>query len=200
MSDAWSSPDPRRVVVTGTAFGLSYERVEDASPPLRHDVAAGLLAFVVTVLAGAPVGLLWSALAPRAEALRVGELYLAADRSSSAFIAGDGFFLGAVLVAGLVTGLVAWWFGRAHGPAVVLGLAAGGVAAAAVAMVVGERAGVAAYDAAVRAGQDRIDVTLVLMAREALAGWPVAALLAFAVPTLLTDRGPELLRAEDLGR
>jgi hypothetical protein len=176
-------------VVTGTAFGLPYERVEDTSPPLRQDIAAGLLTFVVTVLAGAPVGLLWSALAPRAEALRVGERYVAADRSSSAFIAGDGYFFGAVLVAGLVTGLVAWWYGRTHGPAVVLGLAVGGLAAAAVAMLVGEQVGVAAFEASVRAGQDRVDITLVLMAREALAGWPVAALLAFAVPTLLTDRG-----------
>ena len=188
MSASWSSPDPRRVVVTGTAFGLPYERVQDASPPLRHDLVAGVLAFVVTVLAGAPVGLLWSVLAPRAEAVQVGERYVV-DRSSSAFIAGDGFFFGAVLLAGLVTGLLAWWFGRAHGPAVVLGLAAGGFAAAAVAMLVGEQVGITAYDAAVRAGQDRLDVTLALRAREALAGWPVAALVAFAVPTLLTDRG-----------
>ena len=188
MSASWSSPDPRRVVGTGTAFVLLDDRVEETTPPLRRDLAAGLLAFVVTVLAGAPVGMLWSALAPRAEALRVGERYVV-DRSSSAFIAGDGFFFGAVLLAGLVTGLLAWWFGRDHGPAVVLGLAAGGFAAAAVAMLVGEQVGITAYDAAVRAGQDRLDVALVLRAREALAGWPVAALVAFLLQTLLTDRG-----------
>lgn len=188
MNDSWSSPDPRRVVTTGTAFLLLDERVEDPSPPLRHDLAAGLLAFVVTVLAGAPVGLLWSALAPRAEAVRVGER-IVFDRSSSAFIAADGFFFGAVLLAGLATGLLAWWFGRDHGPAVVLGLAAGGFAAAAVAMLVGEQVTNTTYDAAIRVGQDRLDVALVLRAREALAGWPVAALIAFLVPTLLTDRG-----------
>lgn len=188
MSASWSSPDPRRVVVTGTAFGLSYERVEDASPPLRQDLAAGLLTFVVTVLAGAPVGLLWSALAPRVQGVLVEERVLF-DRSSSAFIAGDGYFFGAVLLAGLVTGLLAWWLGRAHGPAVVLGLAAGGLVAAAVAMLVGEQMAIATYDAALQAGRDRLDVKLVLSSREALAGWPVAALVAFLVPTLLTDRG-----------
>ena len=187
--DPWSSPDPHRIV-SGTAFGATFDRVEQASPPVGRDLLAGLLTVAVTVLVGAPVGLLWSLLAPRAEAVRAGANYLRADPSSSAYIAGDGFFFAAMLLAGLATGVIAWWFGRTHGPAVVVGLTVGGLLAAFVAMKVGEQVGIAGFEEAVRAGQAMVDINLTLMAREALAGWPIGALIGFAVPTLL-DREPK---------
>ena len=187
MSFSWSSPEPSRVV-TGTAFGRPYERLEPVSPALRLDLIAGLLTAVLTVLAGAPVGLLWAALAPRAQAILSGTLYLRADPSSDAYIVGDGYFLAAGLLAGVATGLLAWWLGRAHGPAVVPGLVIGGFAAAAVAMRVGEAIGLQGLQAAVRAGQTTVDINLELGSVVALAGWPVAALLAYLVATLVTDR------------
>ncbi len=185
MSDTWSSPDPRRVV-TGTAFGQPYARSESVSPPVARDVLAGVVTLAVTILAGAPVGLLWAALAPRAEAVLSGQQYLRADVETSAYIAGDGFFLAAGLVAGVVTGLLAWRLARAHGPAVVPALAVGGAAAAYVAMRVGEQVGIDALAQAVRTATPRVDLTLQLGALATLAAWPVAALVAHLVATLLT--------------
>lgn len=191
MSSSWTSPDPHRVV-TGTAFGQPYEHVEPPSPPVRSDVLAALVTLAVPLLVAAPVGLGWAALAPRAVGVLAGGRYLQADPSSDAFIAGDGYFLAAVLLAGMVTGLTAWSFGQQHGPAVVTALAVGGVGAALIAMRVGEAVGVEALDRAVQGGATRIDVALDLGALAALAGWPAAAVLAYLAATLVRGRGHEL--------
>lgn len=187
VSTSWSSPDPRRVV-TGTAFGRPYERLEPVSPPLRLDLLAAAVTLAATVLAGAPLGLLWGALAPRAEAVLAGGQYLRADPSSDAYIAGDGYFLAACLVAGTVTGLVAWRLGRAHGPAVVCALAAGGLLAAYVTMRVGEVVGVDALLEAVTRSQERVELGLQLGAVVALAAWPAAALIAYVAASAVLGR------------
>ena len=186
MSASWSAPDGRRVVA-GTAFGVPYERVEQVSPPVRQDVLAGLVTVVVTVLAAAPVGLAWGVLSPRVQAERSGADYVRADLSGTAEIAADGFFLAAVLVAGVVTGLLAFRFARDHGPAVVAGLAAGGLAAAWTAMRVGEQLHVASSQAAVRSALPSVELPVSLTAHEALCGWAVAALLVHLVLTLRSD-------------
>lgn len=188
VSTSWTSPDPRRTV-TGTAFGRPYERVEPVAPPLAADVRAGLVTFAVTVLAGAPVGLLWALLAPGvAIRIEAGSVALA-ETYGDGFIAVDGYFFVAVVLAGLIGGLVAWWLGSRHGPAVVLALAAGGLVAAYVAMVVGEQVGLEDLRAVVDAGTEgRFVLALDLKATPALVGWPVASLVAYAVGTLLRDR------------
>ena len=170
-------------MVTGTAFGASFEHVEQVSPPVRSDVLAGLVTVAVTVLAGAPVGLAWAALAPRPEVVLTGAAYVRADPSSKAYIAGDGFFLGAVLLAGVVTGLLAYWLGRAHGPAVVVGLAVGGLAAAFTAMRVGQRFFVSGVEQDMARRVPTLELPLALTAREALAGWAIAALCAYGLST-----------------
>ncbi|MCW2616608.1 MAG: hypothetical protein JWN08_3602 [Frankiales bacterium] len=187
VSTSWSSPDPRRVV-TGTAFGQPYERVEQVPPPWRSDAVAAALTVAITVLAGAPVGLLWGSMVPRAEAVLAGDRYLQADPSSDAYIAGDGYFLAACLVAGVVTGLLAWRLARAHGPAVVCGLAVGGLAAALVMMRVGEAVGRDALVDAVMARQDRIDLGAQLGAVTTIAAWPAAALIVYVLVTWLAGR------------
>jgi hypothetical protein len=159
------------------------------SPTLAEDVRAGLLTAAVTVLLGAPVGLLWAALAPRVDVVISGEDVQLADPSSSAFIAGDGAFLLAVLLAGVIGGLVAWRLGREHGPAVVAGLTVGGLLAAYVAMRVGQQVGLEDVERAVSAGrQGALELTLRLRAQEALVGWPVGALLAYVGATLVRGR------------
>jgi hypothetical protein len=175
--------------VTGTAFGRPYEHVEPASPPVAQDVRAGVLTAVVTVLLGAPVGLLWAALAPHVRVVVAdGEVNLA-DTYRDSFIAVDGFFLAAVLVAGLIGGLVAWRLGHRHGPAVVVGLAVGGVVAAYVAKAVGEQVGLEELRSAVRAGAEgAFDLNVELKSVVALAGWPVASLLAYIGATLARGR------------
>ena len=180
MSTSWSRPGMPARVVTGTAFGTAYERVEPAAPPPLDDAKVGLLTLVVTVLVGAPLGLLWAGLAPRVDVVVMGEDVNLTEAYGDAFIAADGFFLAAVLLAGFVGGLIAWRFGAAHGPAVVVALTLGGLAAAFVAMTVGEQVGLETLREAVRTGgQGAFQLNLELKADTALLGWPLASLVAY---------------------
>lgn len=189
MDTLWSAPDPRRPAVTSPAFGMPQAAASAAAPTLRQDGVAGLLTAAVTVLVGAPVGLLWAAAAPRVDVVVDGDAVQLAEPGSSAFIATDGFFLLAVALAGVVGGVIAWRLGHAHGPAVVVGLTLGGLAAAYVARVVGEQVGLADVEQAVRAGQQgALELTVRLRAREAVVGWPVGSLVGFAGASLLRGR------------
>ena len=189
VSNVWSTPDPRRTATTAPGFGTPYVLPLHGSPSWRGDAFAGLLAAVVTVLAGAPVGLLWALIAPRVDVVVQGENVSLARPGSSDFIAGDGFFLLAVTVAGVVSGLVAWRLGREHGPGVVVGLAVGGLAAAYVAQVTGGQVGLAEVQRAVEAGQQgALELSLRLRADVAMVGWPIAALVAWIAAATLRGR------------
>ena len=189
MSTSWSAPDPRRTVVAAPAFEVPPEATERQEATVAEEVRTGLVAAVVTVLVAAPVGLLWAALAPRVDVVVSGDRVDLADSDSAAFIAGDGFFLLAVVLAGVVGGLLAWRLARHPGPGVVLGLTLGGLAAAYVAMQVGEQVGSDAVQAAVDGGrQGALELNLRLRAREALVGWPVGALVAYVGASLLRGR------------
>lgn len=156
---------------------------------LWHDAFAGVLTAVVTVLVGAPVGLLWAGLAPTVDVVVAGDQVQLVEPGSSAFIATDGFFLIAVALAGVVGGVLAWSLAHPHGPAVVVGLTLGGLAAAYVAMVVGEQVGLTEVTQAVQAGQQgALELTVQLRAQEALVGWPVGALVGYAAASLLRGR------------
>lgn len=182
-------PDPTRLIVTGTAFGVPYERVELVPPPRREDAVVGLLTFVATVLLGAPLGLLWAGFAPRVDVVVEGQDINLVEAYTDSFIAADAYFLAAVLLAGVAGGLIAWRFGRGYGPAVVVALTLGGLVAAFVAMTVGEQVGRQALQEAVRAGgQGVFELTLELKARGALIGWPLGSLLAYLAASLISKR------------
>jgi hypothetical protein len=185
VSTSWSSPDPRREVVSGVAFGVPYEREEPVAPPLRDDIKAGLITFFVTVLAGVPVGLLWSVLAPRVEVVVVGQDVNLVEAYGDGFIAADAYFLAAVFVAGLVAGVLAWKLGSASGPVVVVALAAGGILAAYVAMTVGHEVGAPALREAVQRSDGKVfELPVKVQAPEAMIGWPLASMLAFLSASL----------------
>ncbi len=193
MSTLWSAPDPRRAAASPGAvtapFATSYAVVATARPSAWHDAFAGVLAAVVTVLVGAPVGLLWAAVAPRVDVVVDGDQVQLVEPGSSAFIATDGFFLLAVALAGVVGGVLAWRLAHPHGPAVVVGLTLGGLAAAYVAMVVGEQVGLAEVQQAVQAGQQgALELSVRLRAGEAVVGWPVGALVGYVGASLLRGR------------
>ena len=199
MSTSWSAPDPRRAAVAApasgvaasgvAAFGVAVDETATERVPVGEEVRAGLIAAVVPLLVAAPVGLLWAAVAPRVDVVVSGDRVDLAESGSTAFIAGDGFFLLAVALAGVVSGLVAWRLARQPGPGVVLGLALGGLAAAYVAMVVGQQVGSDAVQAAIDGGlQGALEINLRLRAREALVGWPVGALVAFVGASLVRRR------------
>ena len=186
----WASPDPRPAG-TGTPFGAA-PAPRAPRTPLWHDLRAGVLTVVVTVLVGAPVGLLWAALAPRVAVEVTGADVQVLDSSRDGFIAVDAWFLAAVVVAGLVGGVVAWWLGADHGPAVVLGLVVGGLAAAWIASRVGgEVDRVTAGQLVASGAQGRQEIAVQLRSTSALLGWPLTSLLAHLALTLTrTPRAP----------
>ena len=156
---------------------------------MASDVRAGLLTVAVTVLVGAPVGLLWAALAPPVEVIVGDGGVQLVDRNTSAFIASDGYFVAAVLLAGIAGGALAWRLGSKHGPSVVPGLAVGGLLAAYVAMTVGGLVDDVELAELVEAGvQGRRELPARLRSRSALLVWPAASLLTFLVLVLRRPR------------
>jgi hypothetical protein len=157
-------------------------------PSWGQESRAAVLTAVGVVLFGAPLGLLWAAVTPPVEVV-VGEggSTRLAEPTRDAFIAVDGFFLGLVLLAGLLSGVVAWRFGRRYGPGVVVGLVIGGLLAAEAARLTGELVDVGEAQASVEAGfQGLLALPVRLRAESARAAWPVAALAAHMVLTLMT--------------
>ena len=178
MSTSWTRPDARPVR-SGTVFGRPDERSEPAPPPVAHDVRAGVLVVLLTAVMGAPVGMLWAALAPHVPVEVTGTRVDVVDHYGDAFIAVDGYFFVGVVVAGVVSGLLARRFAAAHGPAVVVGLAAGGLVAADVAARVGAQIGPTARELVEAGAVGRQEVAVRLRSTPALVGWPVASLLTY---------------------
>ncbi len=148
----------------------------------------------VTVLLGAPLGILWSAVAPHAHiTVQAGAEPYISDVTTEVFIAGDGWFIGLTLLAGVLCGVLAWLVARGSGPFVVVGLAAGGLAAAYVASRVGVRIGQDSFQALLRSGREGTYVgNIALQAEAALVVWPLAAVSVFA--------GLVASRVDELGR
>lgn len=99
-----------------------------------------MIATALTV-AGVPVGLIWawwSPPGPRALLLPGGKVQ---PEESEAFVAGDGRFAILVIALGLIAGLVVWTRRAVRGTIVILALAAGGLAGAAVTALVGNLSG-----------------------------------------------------------
>lgn len=104
----------------------------------RQVVVGGVFAAVLTVL-GAPIGLVWSAIAPRAALVVVGPgQAMPADAESTAYMTGDGQFAVLTMGAGAVVAVVAYLVaGRRTGTGAVLGLAVGGLLGSLIAWLVG---------------------------------------------------------------
>lgn len=158
--------------------------------PRRTGVTAELGAAVLTavgcLLLAAPLGLLWAGISPRVEVVVAapGDVQLT-DPTTTGFIAADGAFLLITVLAGVVTGLLAFRFGRRHGPGVVLGLVLGGLLGAEVARRTGQLVGAEEARSAVEAGREGVvELAVRLRARSAQVGWAVAALLTHVVALL----------------
>ena len=146
------------------------------------DVVTFAMTAAVVVLLGAPIGLIWSAVAPHAHVVvEAGGAYIV-DAETEVFIAGDGWFIGITLLIGVVCGVLAWLAARRSGPFVVVALAVGGFAAAYVASRVGVRIGQDALRDAVRNGRQGTYVgNIALQAKwAALVAWPLGAVASFA--------------------
>lgn len=180
----------------------------EPEPPLTRrwpaDALQALGVVVGMVLLGAPIGLLWSAIAPRLQ-FEVSDrgVEVLGPETSESFIGADGTYVLVIFGAGLVCGFLAWWLARRSGPWAVLALAVGGVLAALVAARVGLLPGKEEALAALQPGtQERGTFELFLGSRAegtddlhlrsawAAVAWPVGALVAFL--------GCALAQADDL--
>ena len=172
---------------------MSVTPLADTRTRARVDARVAAAVVAVTVLLGAPVGLLWARVSPRLTVVLVpGKDPQAQRLEGKDFIGADGSYVGLALLAGVVCGMLAWRFARRSGPWTVLALVVGGLAAAKVAAVVGVRPGRSEVMAMIREAKLDRTVHLFLKLRSpwALVSWPVGALIAFLVPAF---RRPEEL-------
>ena len=149
----------------------------------RADVRAFVAVVVSLVLLGAPVGLLWSAVAPRLTVQLTKDGPSSGNLEGKAFVGADGSFVVVVVVAGLLCGLLAWRSARRSGPATVLALLVGGLVAAKIAAVVGVRPGASDVRQVLHdpAARGTLELFLKLRSPWAIVFWPVGALAGFLV-------------------
>lgn len=184
-ADPWRAPDPWHVTVS------AYDRPEvEQGPPAvrwRHDGAVLLLTTALVTIAGAVVGLIWSATAPK---LSIRELAAGSEATFKSQVGADARFLLLSIVAGIICAGVVLAFGQ-RGPGAVVGLAIGGLLAALVANRVGV---VAQHDATLSAlkslGLSHSARVLDLVgfrvrAQGVLLAWAIAALVVHGLTTLI---------------
>jgi len=178
---------------SGSAPGAGLVAAPADRPSLSGELLTGLLTTLGLVLLGAPLGLLWGAVAPRPDVvLSMGSLDFV-DRETKDFIAADGLLFLLGVAAGVLAAVLAWRLGR-HRP---LGTLLGLVAGAGLASLVAWRTGIRIDDreallAAARdpAGTRALDLPLALRSHAALLGWPAGGALTFA---LIALRRPQSL-------
>ncbi|HET8662213.1 MAG TPA: DUF2567 domain-containing protein [Micromonosporaceae bacterium] len=136
------------------ANGLLRASSGDRTRPGRRAGALVAVAVAVgTAILGIPYGLLWAAVAPRAQVVVVAGGYYPTDGLYPAapqpeqFVAGDGWFLLLGFAFGLAAALAAWVVVRRwRGPLVLLALTAGAVGGGVLAWWVGHRMGLAEFE------------------------------------------------------
>ena len=154
-------------------------------PEVRADLrsAAGIVAALA--LAGVPAGLLWWALAPRADfqVTDSGPVPIG-DVSQELLVADDAVFTLVLAGVGLLVGAAAWFLRRRRGVATVLALALGASLTAVVAWQVGELLGAGPSEAELAEVGARVTTSLTLGSLPAMAIAPFTALLAYVVGVL----------------
>jgi hypothetical protein len=153
----------------------------DWSAARRHLRTATVIAGALTV-AGLPIGLLWSVLAPRTRLL-VGDdgRPVLADPESTAFFTADVTFALLTMAVGAIAAIAAYTLvGRKSGTAAVIGLAVGGALGSLVAWQTGRLWGLGAARQAARAARigDYFSAALTLRATGVLV---LGALIGVAV-------------------
>jgi hypothetical protein len=161
---------------------------------LRADRRSALTLTGLLLLAGLPAGLLWWALAPRAQfEVTVDGPVVLGRPSAELLAADDGVFTLVLAGLGLVAGGIGWALRRRRGVATVLALALGTLLAALLAWQVGELLGAGPTDAELADVGAQVTTALALHSLAALAVGPFCAVLVYVVATLMAP-------AEDLDR
>lgn len=168
---------------------VTQEQAPAGTRPSRWDVrrqvaVGGVVAGALTVL-GVPIGLVWSAIAPRAELIVIapGQTMLA-DSESTAYMTGDGKFALLTMAVGAVVAVLAYALaGRRTGTGAVLGLAAGGVLGSLIAWQLGRWPTADGYRQALHNAQagDQVTAALTVHARGVLILGALAAVAVFGL-------------------
>ena len=162
-----------------------------ASAPGRRPVARAAATWFAVTLAGSALlglvcGLIWGEVAPRALLQEIGAgTAEVVNAETSAFIVADAWFCVIGAAAGLITGVLGYWFllapregARSRSgvrAATALGLILGAVAGALVMLWLGERIGLSGYDHHLQASRNGtlFSASLSLGAKSALVFWPM---------------------------
>lgn len=154
----------------------------------------GLRIWAVTTVAlallGPPAGLLWAAVAPPVRYLMLDGRIVLADPETQALIAGDGRYALITGAAGVLCGALAYLAGgRDNDIPLLLGLGAGGTAAALLAWRVGHRVGAAGFEESVRAAAGRaVESPADLHALGVVVCWPLLAVAVYGLLEAMVAR------------
>jgi hypothetical protein len=125
-----------------------WEPEQPPRRPWRRTVLVAVVTALVIAALGALLGLLWHYLSPTVPVLDAGPNGIVVnDPSPEQYIAAEGWFTLLGLGFGLIVAVAAWMVLRRHrGPALLLGVTVGALAAAPVAWQLGRQIGLAAYE------------------------------------------------------
>jgi len=148
----------------------------------KERLAAFVAALAGSAVLGIVAGLIWAALAPRAllQEVAAGEAELV-NAESSAFIVADAWFCLIAAVGGVITGVLGYRFlVRRAGWVAMAGLVLGAVAAALLALWIGEQVGLGNYNHLLATSRNGtfFHSSLALGAKSALAFWPMLTAIA----------------------
>jgi hypothetical protein len=125
---------------------------EPADPARRRprsvvvEIVVSLVTGVVIAGLGAPIGLLWRAVAPRVELVQTDYGPYPLDAEPEGYIGDDGTFLFIAVGAGVVFAVLVWFLlRRFRGPIMLAALVLGSVGGSVLAAWVGHRVGLATY-------------------------------------------------------
>lgn len=125
---------------------LPWEPVRRSRRSLGRTLLVALSVTVAMSAVGAPLGLLWSWLAPSVPVLNTGQDILVNDPSPEEYIAADGWFTLIGFGFGLVAAVIVWLvLRRDRGPALLLGVTFGGLGAALAMWGAGRLVGLSAW-------------------------------------------------------
>jgi hypothetical protein len=171
----------------------------------RRDWAAFAIGLGASAVLGAIAGLIWGVVAPRAlfQEVAPGAAQLV-NAETSAFIVADIWFCGITAAGGLITGIAGTrLLVRGGNWPAAAGLVLGAVAAAFVALLVGQNIGLGTYNhqLATAAPGTFFNSSLGLSAKSALAAWPLlaSAIIALTEGARRAQPGQGLPLAEEAG-
>ncbi|MGY1603728.1 hypothetical protein [Geodermatophilus sp. SYSU D00815] len=174
---------------------LAARRPWSAWAEVRGDLRPAVLVTGVLALAGFPLGVLWWALAPRADFTVTADGPVVEGNPSQELLAiDDAVYTLLVAGLGLLAGVLGWsLLRRRRGLAVLAAVALGSAAAGGIAWQLGELLGPGPSQEQLSDVGATVTTSLTLNSVPALAVGPFFAVLAYVLPAMLTRR-------DDLGR